>query len=153
MTTEKYAKRENRTEFIKKAEAVKLMRWINKLGLNHTSLIYQCIESDVIKRLLELKVNEVKIPNVKVTEDEIIYMYKRQGVLFVSKNLGGDYFEIMEKLLKNEIYVNDVPEEYISVKKDEVMRLLSEKSLDKVSKLLNVLPHKIVLLTKIKVKD
>lgn len=152
--TERYAKRQNRTDLIKKATVSELIPLINKLGVSHASLRYKCIKKDVVNRLVQLKVEKVIVPTVKVTDNEIVYMYKEKNIQFISKNLGTDAETICDKLIQKNIRINYCEEEgYIAVDKEEVTRLLSLKSLDKVSNMMNVLPHKIVLFLNLNVKD
>lgn len=151
---ERYAKRKNRTDLIKKTTIRELVPLVTKLGLSHTSLRYKCMIKDVIKRLSELNVEKVIIPTVKVTDNEIVYAYKENGVQFISKNLGTDIETICDKLIKKNIKMNYIDEDcHVAVDKEEVVRLLNEKSLDKLSTMMNVLPHKISLFVKLNVKD
>lgn len=151
---ERYAKRKNRTDLIKKATITELVPFVTKFGLSHASLRYKCMIKDVTKRLSELNVEKVIIPTVKVTDNEIIYMFKENGVQFVSKNLGVDAETICDNLIKKNVRLNYVEEDgYIAVDKEEVSRLISEKSLDKVSNMMKVLPHKISIFLNLNVKD
>lgn len=153
MTEEKFAKRKNRTDLISKATATELLPLIAKYGVSFASLRYKCIKKDVVKRLAQLKVDTVIISNVQVTDDEILYMYTENGIRFISKNLGTDSSEIRERLIKEGIKFTYVENEHIGVSKKEILRQLKEKSLEKLTKSMNVLQHKIVLFTKINVKD
>ena len=157
---EKYSKRTNRTDMINTADIAQVIDRLERLGVEMTALLYKCISSDVVERLAKEHVQKVFIPNVKITDDKILYMYKEQGVMFMSKRLGGDYFKIIingkqstkVKLHFDKVNVNQTEDE-ISVSLDEVNRLLNGKSLEVVCKLLNVHQHRFVKFAGIEIED
>ena len=155
---EKYSKRPNRRDLIKNANPVELIDRVSRLGIWHTALMYKCVSSDVVNQLAKLHVSKVLIPNVKYTDDRILYMYKENGVLFMSKKLGGEYYMPNGKPLKNSrlhferVNVVCTPDE-IYVTKDEVENLLKSSSLESVSRSLNAYQHRIARFVGMEVED
>ena len=158
---EKYSNRPNRKEMINSANIAQVIDRVERLGVEMTALLYNCISKDVVERLAKEHVQKVFIPNVKITEDKIFYMYKEQGVMFMSKRLGGSYYKIVingkqsnkVKLHFDKVNVEQTEDE-ISVSLNEVNRLLDTKSsLEVICKMLNVHQHRIVKFAGIEIED
>ena len=152
---EKYNNRPNRQDLINNADMSQLINRINTLGVSHTARMYKCISEDVINHLVNMGIKEVMIPNVKFEENEILYMYKEKGVLFISKRIekADPTKKRSPHLHFEKVDVSKVEDERLSVSKSEVLRLLEKHSIEKTAMLLNIYEHRVASFAGIQVED